>query len=362
MWQRIINISNYLFGGLFNIGLAVGLIVVAYFVTTWAFGQGLDFFGSDDGLFRESREVVVEIPEEAGSRDIARILLYYELISNEWSFYLGAMLNGSSNHFLRGTFTLNTDMSESHLMEALQSTEYLHVEEGRIVVQEGLANWQIAGLAATLGYFTSAEFLYEAENGFFSHGFLVDITERANRLQGFLFPDTYNLPPNPVPRDLIVRQLGRFEEIYIESIQPRLPVLNEELGRTITLEQLIIIASIIEAEAVVSAERPLVASVIYNRLAANMPLEMISTVVYATNTRPDQLTAAQFQVNHPHNTFNRTGLPVGAITNPGLSSIEAALNPANTDYIYMAKRADGSHFFTSDRAAYLAARAEGDAE
>ncbi|MCL2235251.1 MAG: endolytic transglycosylase MltG [Defluviitaleaceae bacterium] len=365
MLKKVIDISNYLFGGLFNIGLAIALIVVAWFVTEWAFNQGQNFLAEDYTITAEAREVVVEIPEDAGRREIAQILYENDLIGNWMMFYFESFFNGSANHFRHGTFSLNTAMPNSYLMFALSSLEYLHVEEGQLLIIEGLTNWQLAELAATMGYFTATDFLYELENGIYLNDFLLDVTERENRLQGFLFPATYNLPQNPTPRDLVFRMLDAFEGVFTQEMWGRFNTMHFQLGWQPTLEQLITIASIIEAETTIDnvGERPLVASVIFNRLEEGMPLEMISTVVYATNTRWDMLTPASFQHPSPYNTFNRTGLPAGPINNPGLNSIESALSPANTDYLFMASRNDGTggHFFTASHEDYLAFIAQRDA-
>ncbi|MCL2854719.1 MAG: endolytic transglycosylase MltG [Defluviitaleaceae bacterium] len=365
MLKKVVDISNYLFGGLFNIGLAIALIVLAYFVTTWAFDQGASLLGSDDYLAVEASEIVIEIPEGAGRREIAQLLEEYGLIDNWWMFYFESFFNGSANHFRHGTFNLNTAMGNSYIMYALGSLEYLHVEEGRILVIEGLTNWQIAELAATMGYFTARDFLDELEHGTFLNLFISELEESGgqNRLQGFLFPATYNLPPNPSPQDLIVRMLDAFEDNFTQEMWGSLAQMHFALGWQPTLAELITIASIIEVETTVAEERPIVASIIYNRLAAGMPLEKVSTVVFATNTRYDMLAPSHFNNPSPYNTFNRQGLPVGPISNPGLNAIQSTLNPANTDYLFMAalNDGDGRHFFTSDRDQYLAFIAARDA-
>ena len=359
MWRKVVDISNYLFGGLFNIGLAVGLIVVAFFVTTWAFDQGMSVFGDDNYIQGEPVEVIFSIPDDASPMDIARLLRDYELINNEIIFYFESRFNGSASHFIQGgTFALDSSMNRSQITQILQSPYFLINEEGQVRLLEGLTNRQIAGIAADLGYFTSAEFLHEAENGFFVHSFLEGITERENRLEGFLFPDTYNLPANPSPRDLIVRQLDRFAEVFNDNnLWADLAGMEAVVGWQPSLEQLVIIASIIEVEATVMAERPIVASVIYNRLRENMNLEMITTVVYATNRRADLLTTTDFGIASPYNTFNRAGLPIGAISNPGLSAFQAALSPASTNYLFMLKLEDGSHIFTATREEHNVAQA-----
>jgi len=361
MLKKVLNVVNYIFGSLFNLALAVAIIVVAYTATIWAFDFGQGMMTPDEAAeYRPLEEIVVEIPDGASGIEIARILREYELIGNEWLFHLNATLNGSANHFLTGmSFVLDTGMSESMIMFQLQRIpEGLQADGTRIVVMEGLTNWQISELAATLGHFTAAEFLYELEEGFFAHAFLRDIEERPNRLEGFLFPNTYYLPQNPTPRDLISRMLDHFGEVFTGEMLVRVDTLGQTLGMELTVEDIVTIASIIEREAVVHSERPVVAAIIYNRLAAGMPLEMITTVVYATNTRVDMLTPADFQVNSPYNTFNRQGLPIGPISNPGLNSIEAALHPANVNYLFKVvnNREDRSHFFTADREAYEAAQ------
>ena len=356
MWRKVVDISNYLFGGLFNVGLAVGLLVVAFFITTWAFDLGYSVFDEHMDYGAEPVEFMFVIDEDASPLDIARQLEEYGLINNAWLFYLESNLNGTANHLISGgTFALNTGMTSSVIMHRLVSPYYLILDDGQLRIVEGMTNRQIAAIAADMGYFTFDEFIYELENGFFSHGFLWDIPDRANRLEGFLFPDTYNLPPNPTPRDLIVRQLDQFNEVFDGQMWDLLENLELSLGREVTLAELITVASIVELEAIIHAERPLVASVIYNRLAAGMNLEMITTLVYATNRRVDLLTAADHNFNSPYNTFNRAGLPIGPISNPGRGAILAALEPAGTNYLFMLKLADGSHIFSETLAEHNAA-------
>ena len=358
IWRRILDVANFMFGGLFNIAIAVVVIVAAYTITVWAFEYGQRVLLDDEAsAAAEGEYVIVEIPEEASLLEIARILRENELVNNEWIFYLNSILGGSGNHFRHGLHRLNTGMSESEIMFELTVLRDIPTDSPRIMIMEGLTNWQIADLAATLGYFSARDFLYEAENGLFDSMFLQGVGERANRLEGFLFPDTYYLPQNPTPRDLIIRMLSRFGDVFTPEMWLEIDALNERLGMNLGIEDIITVASIIEREAVVREERPVVAAIIYNRLAAGMPLEMVSTVVYATNTRQDLLTAQDFQINSPYNTFNRPGLPVGPISNPGLNAIEAALNPARVDYLFKVvnDHSTRSHFFTASREAYDAA-------
>ena len=357
IWRRILDILTFMFGSVFNIALAVALVIAAYTVTVQAFDWGQNILVDDEVDTSAAVDVLIEIDAEYSLMGIARLLRENELVGNEWVFYLNATLNGSGNHFRPGMHLLNTGMTESQIMEELQVLREIPGDSPRITIVEGLTNWQIADVAATLGYFNARDFLYEIENGEFSHAFLHSVGERPNRLEGFLFPDTYYLPNNPVPRDLIIRMLDRFEDVFDAAMWMDIEVLSERLEMDLTIEDIIIVASILEREAPQRAERPALAALIYNRLAAGMPLEMISTVVYAANTRADLLTPADFAANSPYNTFNRTGLPVGPIANPGLNAILAALQPSFVDYLYKVVNDEEarSHYFTASRDAYLAA-------
>jgi len=347
-----LNIINYLFGSVFNILLAVVVVVVAYNVTIWAFesGQGL-LVGSDGTEY--SREIAIDIPLDASAFEIGRILREHELVGNEFLFMLQSQLNGRSNHFRTGvTFHLDTSMSENEIMVALTRMPQGPAGDMRITIIEGITAHQIGEFAQDRGFFTLAQFLTEFNEGIYMHRFLDDIPDRPNRLEGFLFPDTYMLPPNPTPRDLIIRQLNRFQEIFTPDMQSRM----EEMG--LTLDELIIIASIVEREARVAAERPIMASVIFNRLEAEMPLEMYSTLTFAVNRHRSRLVAADYHSPSPFNTFNRTGLPLGPISNPGLNSIMAVLYPAETNYLYflILDYASGEHYFTDNHESLAAMR------
>jgi len=360
MLKKTLNVVNYIFGSLFNLALAVAVIVVAYMAITWAFDYGQRILVSDVNEYEEHTEIIVEIPQDASVLEIGRILRYHGLIGNEWLFLFESILNGSADNYLTGlSFEMYTGMSASAIMHTLQRIpEGFRGDETRITIREGLTNWQVADLAATLGYFTASEFLTALDEGLFAHTFLRDISDRPNRLEGFLFPDTYYLLQNASPMDLITRMLARFDDVFTGEMWLRVVELGEILDMELTIEDIVIVASIIEREAVVQSERPMVAAIVYNRLAAGMPLEMVTTVVYASNTRVDMLTPTHFAMNSPYNTFNRVGLPIGPISNPGVNALNAALFPANVDYLFKVINNSevGSHYFTASHEAYLAAR------
>jgi peptidoglycan lytic transglycosylase G len=170
-------------------------------------------------------------------------------------------------------------------------------------------------------------------------------------LEGFLFPATYELPRHPTVEDLIGRQLDAFKQ-YMAKVN-----LKYAESKNLTPYDVLIIASMIEREAVVEKDRPLIAAVIYNRLSQGIPLGIDATIRFAENNWTKPLTESDLNLDSPYNTRENTGLPPTPIGNPGLASIKAAAKPANVDYLYYVLKPDGcSHFFTASYDAFLAAQ------
>jgi len=179
----------------------------------------------------------------------------------------------------------------------------------------------------------------------------MDVPPRLNRLEGYLFPDTYRIPTNPTPGCIIQRMLQNF----VDRMDENFFVYAEERGKT--MDEIITIASIIEAETPRADERALVSQVIYSRLEQNILLQMDATVAYALGEHRSRLLRADLQVDSPYNTHIYLGLLIGPIGNPGRASIEAALRPADTNYLFfVVDYADHSrHVFTTNYADHNAA-------
>lgn len=173
------------------------------------------------------------------------------------------------------------------------------------------------------------------------------IPEDVPSLEGFLFPDTYQiLPSEATPDRIIEMMLNRFEQVA-------LPVYQEnQSGKPkvkVSLKDWVTLASIVEKEAVIESERRIISGVFWNRLKRNMRLEADPTVEYGLNikqTPENPLTLDQVRTASPYNTYLNEGLPPGAIASVGLASLKATLDPANTDYLFFVARYDGSHVFS----------------
>lgn len=352
--KNLMDVLKYVTGGLFNIVVSIFLIIAVYTVTVTAFNYGKGLLVEDTSA-KTPKEVIVNIADGKDTAKVAELLEEEGLISNKWIFNLQARLNGSYKYFRSGEFRLDMSMSSNEIMETLQSIQYPSEDDQlKITIVEGLTNKQIAAFVESEGLFTAQEFLDACQNGEYDYDFLKGVTRTENRLEGYLFPDTYILPPEPTPDDLITRMLDRFQSVYNSEKRDR----AEELG--LTTDEIIIMASIIEKEIKLPEEQAVASSVIYNRLKINMPLQMCSTVLYALDKRKDRLLDEDLQVQSPYNTYINGGLPVGAICNPGEGAINAALYPEKTNYIYFVVKDEeiGEHFFTDNDNDFLAAKAQ----
>lgn len=212
----------------------------------------------------------------------------------------------------------------------------------KVTLPEGLTNKDVAErfASATHGSISAGEFMQATRAGDFEYSFL---SGSGGNTEGFLFPDTYQVTSQTGAHDAVDRLLEEFGDRTRDLDWSRAAALG------VTPHQIVTIASIIEKEVKVPEERPIVASVIYNRLASNMRLGMCSTVLYALGRWKPTLTNEDLEVDSPYNTYKVDGLPPGPICNPGFEAIRSALYPASTPYLYfILTNPDGHHSFTAD--------------
>lgn len=218
----------------------------------------------------------------------------------------------------------------------------------RVTIPEGYTTAQIVTLLAQKNV-CSEEALYNAiETETFDYEWLTELGEGKTRLEGYLFPDTYEFYVEDDAKTVLDKFLANFGAKYDEELRAA------TAESSYTLRQIVIIASMIEREALLSEERPVIASVIYNRLnSRKFPyLQIDATVAYILGRAP---TDADLTIDDPYNTYVYKGLPPGPIANPGLASIRAALDPKETGYFFYVARRDGSHIFSRTAAEHEAA-------
>jgi cell division protein YceG involved in septum cleavage len=219
----------------------------------------------------------------------------------------------------------------------------------KVTIPEGYDRRAIADLAKKDGI--TGDYMKASES---FKGFNPDRygAQNPSSLEGFLFPATYDLPHKPNVDDLISRQLDAFSQ-YMDQVN-----MKYAKSKNLTPYDVLIIASMIEREAVVDKDRKLIAAVIYNRLHQGMPLQIDATIRFAENNWTKPLTESDLHISSPYNTYENTGLPPTPIGNPGLASIEAAAHPASVNYLYYVAKPNGcGHFFTASYSAFQAAQA-----
>lgn len=279
----------------------------------------------------------VLIPRGTSTSGIADILLTEGLIDDSLLFRVLSKWKGYEGSYQAGEYELSPGMAMEEIMEILLSG---HDGVTRITIPEGL---DLAGTTKRLesqGVIDSQAFLEEIRSGEFPYDFINSLPAGDNRLEGFLFPNTYEVFLDASEHEIIDKMLAQFDQVFTKERYDR----AEELG--MSMYEIIILASIIEREAVVPEDRPVIAGVFYNRLRIGMPLQSCATVQYILGEQKPVLSEQDTQIDSPYNTYLINGLPPTPICSPGLLSIDAALWPTKSDYLYFLAKGDGSHVFS----------------
>lgn len=286
-------------------------------------------------------KIDVMIETGASSAQITEQLYNEGLIKNMDTFKLYLKLNGLGDKIQAGKYEMNTGMNVVEIVDKMVKGDILK-DTIKVTIPEGFTVKDIAAKFEESGLTSSEEFMKAEENDSFDYDFLKNLPKRPVRLEGYLFPDTYEFSKDVTVHQIIDRMLSRFDEILSDDINAKSKDLN------LTIDQVITVASMIEKEAKIPSERPTIASVIYNRLKIKMLLQIDATVQYALGQWKDKVLTKDTEIDSPYNTYKYTGLPIGPISNPGKASLEAAVNPDKTDYLFYVLKKDGggTHVFT----------------
>ena len=345
----------------------VALYVLCVLVAAVLIAIGV-WLAADDVLALTSVEHsgVVTIAPEDDISDVARKLKDEELIKYPALFRLYGKLFHAQNKIAPGEYTLNAVFDYRALVVGMMET-YTAPETVTVTVPEGYSMQQIFQLLEDSGVTTRAALEDAAANFAFDYAFLQDIPlGDAARLEGYLFPDTYEFYQNDLPENVLMKFLSNFSGKFTADMLQQLDELNERLAQladerggqapVLTQRDVIAVASMIEREASVSAERTTIASVIYNRLTDPHYdlLQIDATVYYALGRWDTALTFEDLEIDSPYNTYLYPGLPAGPICNPGVNCLKAALYPSDTEYYYYALNIDGTHHFSLNSAEHEA--------
>ena len=282
-------------------------------------------------------EIYVDIPQGLGVAAIGHRLVEAGVVKNDWAFRLAVWRRGAARTLKAGEYRFAGDLRATEVVDRLVAGA---VVLRPITFREGLTILDMAAHFEAEGLGTKAMFTAAAGRA----SLVRDLDPSADDLEGYLFPETYNLPRDASADVLIEQMVARFHAVYDQ------PLREAAKARGLTTRQVVTIASLIEKETSRAEERPLVSAVYQNRHRIGMGMQCDPTVIYALQKAGlwrGNLTRENLQFDSPYNTYRYAGLPPGPIAAPGRASLEAAVKPADVPYLYFVSRNDGSHVFAS---------------
>jgi UPF0755 protein len=288
-----------------------------------------------------SVKTIIEIPAGTSVKSVGKSLESNKIIRSADVFYYAIRLLKKDYSVKAGKFVLYQNFGILRSIEVLRKNPL--VEDVSLKIPEGLTIWETASItAATFDNVDSNEFILLCENA--------DFIEKCgisgvSSLEGYLYPETYRFPKNAKSDEIILRMTAMQKQVYSE-------LTKSSRCNNLTNEELVILASVIEKEAKVANEKPRVSGVFYNRIEKKMPLGADATVRYAVKNFNKPIKKSELNSDSPYNTRKFLGLPAGAICSPGKVSLNAALNPQNTDDLFFMAKWDGSgeHIFSQTNA------------
>jgi UPF0755 protein len=311
------------------ISVALLVIVIPLYIILWRSNE-----------FSPSPRIFIISKGESFS-SVADSLESDGIISSKTTFKIAGRILGAAHKIRIGKYRFTSGMSNYKILKDIEGG--LSTVVSKITVFEGMRSKQIAKTLHHEIGIDSSRFV-----SLFSDTSLIEIYPTgSSSLEGYLLPDTYEFYWQDDEKEILKRFLTEFRQFYVDSLRQRAKEMKLSLNEVLTM------ASIVEAEAVYDDERPIIAGVYYNRLRIHMPLQADPTVQYAISDVPRRLLYEDLKFNSPYNTYRNIGLPPGPINNPGRQSILAALYPAKHKFLYFVSNANGRHHFSRSYSEHL---------
>jgi UPF0755 protein len=292
----------------------------------------------------EGSEQFVTIPAGAGASEIRNRLLDAKVVRDDFTLRAALRWTGNARALQAGEYRFDREMTAIEVVDKLARGD---IYTRRITFPEGLTIAEMARLYESRDFGRAKDFIEASRNA----SLIRDLDPEATDLEGYLFPETYAMPRDTPGGRLIAMMVDRFKATYTPELQEQ----AREQG--LTTRQVVTLASLVEKETGKAEERPLVAAVYRNRMRIGMGMQADPTVVYALQKAgkyDGNIRREDLAFDSPYNTYKYPGLPPGPIAAPGRASLEAALNPADADYLYFVSRNDGSHVFAATLAEHNA--------
>ena len=312
------------------------ITLVAVIVIIGAIGFGIVM--GDSGSVELAEDATVEIQEGWGASVIADLLYEDGIIKYPLAFRLQSKLGGYDSQFQPGAITVHNGMSYNEILETLTTANRDTI---KVVIPEGYEARQIAEALSEAGLPCANEFMNALDPTLYDYKFLENLPDRDIKLEGYLFPATYEIPETYTAQEVVNLMLKSFDNIFIQEYYDR----AAQMGMSV--DEIVTMASIVERETNADSERSKVAGVFYNRKNSGMKFQSCATVQYVLGEHKPVLSIADTKIDSRYNTYVYPGLPIGPICNPGEECIKAALYPENTDAYYFCLSKNGEHIFST---------------
>ncbi|MDR6225187.1 endolytic transglycosylase MltG [Desmospora profundinema] len=319
------------------------LMRLFYTLALFAAWSVLAYFYVDYTLSSPQRHEPVQFEINPGSStaDIGRMLKDENLIRHDWFFSTYLFLTGN-RRLQAGVYEVSPEMDIDSMLDMFTKGRQ---NTYTVTIPEGFTIDQIGSAIDKKGKVSKEEFLKAVDEGEYDFDFIQNIPEKENRtyrLEGYLFPSTYNIPKTANAEDVVKLMLGQFAARMEKS-----GALQRLQERNMTVDEWVTVASIVEREGQAEHEFPKIAGVIQNRLDKNMRLQVDATIQYALGEQKERLYYKDLKLDSPYNTYRIDGLPPGPIANPGERALTAVLEPEQHSYLYYVTKKDGTgeHYF-----------------
>lgn len=315
------------------ITILIVLAAAALVAVSWFYSNLITY--ADQPADPGAQTILFEVGRGEGFGTVTQNLHARGLFQHPDKFKLIARFKGYDKKIRAGEYELSAAMSPRQILQRLVSGK---VRLYRLTIPEGYTLQQIAAAAEASGLCGAAEFSAAAANS----SLMAAQGISAKNLEGYLYPDTYFFPRGATGLEIVQAMTARFNTVFTPEWKKRAAELKMRVHAVVTL------ASIIEKETGAAFERPLISSVFHNRLKRNMRLQTDPTVIYGIPNFNGNLTRKDLTRPTPYNTYVIHGLPPGPIASPGAKALEAALYPAETDYLYFVSKKDSTHQFSTN--------------
>lgn len=280
------------------------------------------------------KKILVKIPKGVNSEKISWILWKNKIIPNPYFFWFVVKSLKWETQLKAGIYEFNSPT----LLSVLDKLKAGKVKLYKVTIPEGLPKWDVAKILSKKKIVDEDDFLKVVDHPEYFYTKYPWLTSEKS-LEGYLFPDTYYFPQEEDPVKVVEKFLTRFEKVA-------LPYYRENKENKLSLHEVVTLASIVEKEAQIDSEKPIIAAVFFNRLKRGMRLRADPTIKYALGSFRQRLKKSMLDYPSFYNTYLYPGLPPGPICSPGIKSIYAVLHPAKVNYLYFVAKGDGTHKFS----------------